>query len=140
MGRALAEPHRTATCIASEEMERSLMRWYASIFSNTGEGSGEGSDWELSTRGRLALLLVDMPECWQAQFLQPPPWPAAFVEAMRASDLHGPRFQFSDMQPRPLDLGLVTTMQNLGKLPYLRMVFAWGGLVIVLVLIFKLTH
>ena len=35
----------------------------------------------LSTRGRLALLLADMPGRWQDQFLRPGPWPEEFVNA-----------------------------------------------------------
>jgi hypothetical protein len=38
--------------------------------------SPTGTDQMLSTRGRLALLLADMPGKWQDQFLRPGPWPS----------------------------------------------------------------
>ena len=34
----------------------------------------------------------------------------------------GPDFQLSKMTPRPLDLGPITTLTNLGRIPYLKMV------------------
>jgi hypothetical protein len=95
----------------------------------------------LSTRGRLALLLADMPGKWQDQFLRPGPWPPEFIAAMRESFFRaGPDFQLSKMAPRPLDLGPITTLTNFGKLPYVRMALAWGLFALLLVLIFWLTH
>jgi hypothetical protein len=95
----------------------------------------------LSTRGRLALLLADMPGRWQEQFLRPGPWPKEFIGAMRETYLRaGPDFQLSKMTPRPFDLGPITTLTNLGKLPYLKMVLAWTVLALLLVAIFILTH
>jgi hypothetical protein len=95
----------------------------------------------LSTRGRLALLLADMPGKWQDQFLHPGPWPQEFVEAMRESFFRaGPDFQLSKMTPRPLDLGPITTLTNLGKIPYVRIALVWLGYALLLVAIFWLTH
>jgi len=95
----------------------------------------------LSTRGRLALLLADMPGRWQEQFLRPGPWPKEFISAMRETYLRaGPDFQLSKMTPRPFDLGPITTLTNLGKLPYLKMVLAWTLFALLLVAIFILTH
>jgi hypothetical protein len=86
-------------------------------------------------------LLADMPGKWQDQFLRPGPWPEEFVSAMREGYLRaGPDFQLSKMTPRPFDLGPLTTLTNLGKLPYIRMVLIWTIFILVLVLVFKLTH
>ena len=75
-----------------------------------------GTDHMLSTRGRLALLLADMPGKWQDQFLRPGPWPEEFVNAMRDTYLRaGPDFQLSKMAPRPLDLGPMTTLTNISQ-------------------------
>jgi hypothetical protein len=52
----------------------------------------------------------------------------------------GPDFQLSKMTPRPLDLGPITTLQNLGRMPYFRMVLIWTLFALVLVGIFILTH
>ena len=95
----------------------------------------------LSTRGRLALLLADMPGKWQEQFLRPGPWPEEFVTAMRETFFRaGPDFQLSKMTPRPLDLGPIATLTNLGRMPYFRMALVWSLFALLLVAIFWLTH
>jgi len=44
------------------------------------------------------------------------------------------------MVPRPLDLGPITTLTNLGRLPYFRMVLAWTLFALLLIALFWLTH
>ena len=121
---AARPPNRTAPPpqLAAEEMDRIVTEWFAEVL----QISPTGTDQMLSTRGRLALLLADMPGKWQDQFLRPGPWPEEFVSAMRETFLRaGPDFQLSKMTPRPLDLGPITTLTNLGRLPYFRMVLVW---------------
>ena len=128
---------RSATEIAAEEMDRIVTEWFAQVL----QTSPAAREQTLSTRGRLALLLADMPGKWQDQFLRPGPWPKEFVDAMRECFFRaGPDFQLSKMTPRPLDLGPITTLTNFGRLPYVRMVVAWGGFALVLVAAFWLTH
>jgi hypothetical protein len=135
--RAPHEPLRNATELAAEEMDRVVTEWFAEVL----QTSPVGSEHTLSTRGRLALLLADMPGKWQDQFLRPGPWPKEFVEAMRESYFRaGPDFQLSQMVPRPLDLGPVGRLTNLGNLPYVRMTLAWVLLALILVGIFWITH
>lgn len=137
MTRAAAEPNRSATELAVEEMDHLVNDWFADVL----QIPPEQRDRTLSTRGRLALLLADMPGRWQDQFLRPGPWPDEFISAMREGYLRaGPDFQISKMTPRPFDLGPLTTLNSLGKLPYIRMVLIWTILVLAFVLIFKLTH
>jgi len=135
--RAPAEPAHSATEIAAEEMDRLVTGWFAEVL----QVSPTGTDQMLSTRGRLALLLADMPGKWQDQFLRPGPWPPDFVDAMRESFFRaGPDFQLSKMTPRPLDLGPITTLTNFGNLPYVRMALAWAAFGLLLVAVFWLTH
>ncbi|MGH7950476.1 MAG: hypothetical protein ACREFE_00940 [Limisphaerales bacterium] len=135
--RALAEPGLSATQLAAQEMERLVNEWFGEVL----QSPMGGTDRNVSTRGRLALLLADMPGKWQNQFLRPGPWPEEFVSAMRESFLcAGPDFQLSKMTPRPLDLGPIATLTNLGKLPYFRMIFIWTIVAILFVTIFILTH
>jgi hypothetical protein len=137
MLRSSAELNRSATEIAAEEMDRLVTEWFAEVL----QSPPTGSDQMLSTRGRLALLLADMPGKWQEQFLRPGPWPEEFVTAMRAAFLRaGPDFQLSKMIPRPLDLGPITTLTNLGKLPYVRMIVAWTLFAALLIALFWITH
>jgi hypothetical protein len=135
--RAPGELSRSATEIAAEEMDRLVTSWFAEVL----QESPTGKDQMLSTRGRLALLLADMPGKWQDQFLRPGPWPPEFVAAMRESFFRaGPDFQLAQMTPRSLDLGPITTLTNFGRLPYVRMALAWGFFALMLVAVFWLTH
>ena len=137
MRRAPAEPDRSATQIAAEEMDHLVTEWFSEVL----QVSPTNTDQTLSTRGRLALLLADMPGKWQDQFLRPGPWPEEFTSAMRETFFRaGPDFQLSKMTPRPLDLGPITTLTNLGRLPYFRMALAWTLFALLLVAIFWLTH
>jgi len=137
MRRAPAEPTRSATQLAAEEMDRLVIEWFAAVL----QESPANADQMLTTRGRLALLLADMPGRWQEQFLCPAPWPPEFVGAMRETYFRaGPDFQLSKMAPRSLDLGPITTLTNLGRLPYFKMTLVWTLFALLLVVVFILTH
>jgi hypothetical protein len=137
MKRAPLEPQRSATELAAEEMDRVVTEWFRQVLHE----QPEGPEQMLSTRGRLALLLADMPGKWQDQFLRPGPWPNEFVQAMRETYLSaGPNFQLSRMTPRQLDLGPITRLTNLGRLPYTKMVVIWLLFAVILVAFFILTH
>jgi hypothetical protein len=137
IGRAPLEPERSATELAAEEMDRFVTEWFGQVL----QQPPTGTDQMLSTRGRLALLLADMPGKWQDQFLRPGPWPEGFVSAMREMYLRaGPDFQLSKMAPRPLDLGPITTLSNFSRLPYFKMVLLWVLFAALLVTVFVLTH
>ena len=135
--RAPAEPGVSATQLAAEEMDRIVTEWFSEVL----QSPPTKADNTLSTRGRLALLLADMPGKWQDQFLRPGPWPQEFTSAMRETFLRaGPDFQLSKMTPRPLDLGPIMTLTSLGRMPYFRMVLVWTLFALLLVVIFWLTH
>jgi hypothetical protein len=135
--RAPGELSVSTTQLAAEEMDRIVTEWFSEVL----QASPTNTDQTLSTRGRLALLLADMPGKWQDQFLRPGPWPDEFTSSMREAFLRaGPDFQLSKMTPRPLDLGPITTLTNLGRLPYFRMVLIWILFGLLFILIFWLTH
>jgi hypothetical protein len=135
--RAPAEPNISATQLAAEEMDRIVTEWFSEVL----QTSPTNNDQTLSTRGRLALLLADMPGRWQDQFLRPGPWPEEFTGAMRETYFRaGPDFQLSKMTPRPLDLGPITTLTNIGRLPYFKMALVWTLFALLLVAVFWLTH
>ena len=137
MRRAPAEPSRSTTELAAEEMDRLVIEWFAAVL----QESPANADQMLTTRGRLALLLADMPGRWQEQFLRPGPWPQEFVGAMRETYFRaGPDFQLSKMTPRSLDLGPIATLTNLGRLPYFKMTLVWMLFALLLVAVFILTH
>lgn len=137
MRRAPNEPQRSATELAAEEMDHVVTDWFSQVL----QEAPTGTDHMLSTRGRLALLLADMPDKWQDQFLRPGPWPEKFVKAMRQTYLRaGPDFQISKMVPRQLDLGPITTLTNFSRLPYVKMVAVWVLFAVALAALFVLIH
>lgn len=86
----------------------------------------------IASRGRLALLLADMPGRWERFFLADPPWPEEFVDRMRRSYLNaGPKFQTRTMTPKPIELSaLVTgasrTWDSLNRTPIVRAMVSWS--------------
>lgn len=91
----------------------------------------EADQREVSRRGRLSLLLVDMPGQWQHAFLSPPPWPEALVRALRERyPSTGPEFRESQMEVRPVDLGTLPkladrALRGLEAVPRLRTALLW---------------
>ena len=137
MRRAPQEPQRSVTELAAEEMDLVVTEWFAQVL----QESPAGTDHMLSTRGRLALLLADMPGRWQDQFLRPGPWPDEFLKAMRDAYLRaGPDFQLSKMTPRPLDLGPIATLTNLSQLSYGKVIFIGIAIALLFVVIFVVIH
>ncbi len=136
MHRAPNEPHRHATELAAEEMDAVVTEWFAQVL----QENPSGTDQMLSTRGRLALLIADMPGKWQEQFLRPGPWPEEFVNAMRDAYLRaGPDFQLAKMAPRPLDLGPVAALTNF-RFPFKKWAFIWIVCGLLLIALFIWTH
>jgi len=136
MQRSAREPGRSATELAVEEMDHLVNEWFAQVLQAPPAGAEM-----LSTRGRMALLLADMPGQWQDQFLRPGPWPAEFAARMREAYLRaGPDFQLAKMTPRPLDLGPITTLTQLSHLPFFKIAATWTLFGLLLVLLFYVTH
>ena len=97
--RKVNEPDTPARVLAMEEALAEISAWTQDVLAEPLENS------RLAARGRLALLLAGMPGQWQSVFLTPPPWPAAFVAAMRSSYLAaGPTFAGLPMVANPLEL------------------------------------
>ena len=135
MRRAAQEMERPVAELAAEELDAVVTEWFAQVLQE------QPSDHMLTTRGRLALLLADMPGKWQDQFLRPGPWPDEFVKAMREAYLRaGPDFQLSKMAPRPLDLGPITTLTTLSQMPFRKMISVWLFFALLFVIVFVATH
>jgi len=99
--RRMNEIERTARELAMEEAMLEVANWTQDVL-----GEQLPSN-RLSARGRLALLLADMPGHWQPAFLTPRPWPEEFVRAMCNSYLAaGPGFASMAMKEQGLELNL----------------------------------
>jgi hypothetical protein len=93
------EATRKPSAIAMEEAMRLVAEWFQRVLDI------QLPENRLAARGRLSLLLADLPGHWQPWFLSEPPWPAPFVAAMRNSYLSaGPEFQTRTMTPRPIEI------------------------------------
>lgn len=119
--RRMSETERTARELAMEEAMREVANWTQDVL-----GEQLPSN-RLSARGRLALLLADMPGRWQPAFLAPQPWPDEFVTAMRNSYLAaGPGFASMAMKEQHLELnafasGAASWWETMDRRPIVRM-------------------
>ncbi len=113
-------PDRLPRVMAIEETLQEISRWTQAVLNELLEEN------RLAARGRLALLLADMPGKWQKYFLIPPPLPEEFTEKMRRSYLAaGPRFAELTMLPQPLELnafgtGAAKVWETVERVPTLR--------------------
>ncbi|HBE22107.1 MAG TPA: hypothetical protein DDW21_01330 [Verrucomicrobiales bacterium] len=93
------EPQKAPRVLAMEETLKAVADWTSNVL------NVELQNNRLAARGRLALLLADMPGKWQPVFLTQSPWPEPFVQKMRSSYLAaGPQFAALTMTPQPLEL------------------------------------
>jgi hypothetical protein len=121
--RRAKEPNKPVRILAMEETLTEIADWTQDVLDVPLENR------RLAARGRLALLLAGMPDKWQGVFLTPPPWPSAFVEAMKKSYLEaGPRFANLTMVPKPLELnaigsGAAQWWQTMDRKPIVRLMF-----------------
>lgn len=121
--RRLNEPDKPARLLAMEEALSEVANWTQDVLDVPLENR------RLAARGRLALLLAGMPDKWQGTFLTAPPWPPAFVEAMKKSYLAaGPRFAALTMVPKPLELnaigsGAAQWWETMDRKPIVRLMF-----------------
>lgn len=125
------DPSIPVRTLAMDETLREIAEWTKQVLA---EPLQHG---RLAARGRLALLLTDMPGQWQSVFLTPEPWPPAFVEAMRKSYLSaGPQFAALTMTPRPLELnafgsGAAQWWETMDRRPVVRKMF-FGIIILIL--------
>lgn len=114
------EPDKPARLLAMEETIAGLAAWTEQLLHEPLEGG------RLAARGRLALLLADMPGRWRGVFMAPPPWPEEFAAAMKRSYLDaGPQFAELPMTPQRLDLNRFATgaaywWETMDRLPIVR--------------------
>jgi len=129
--RHATEPQKPARLLAMEEALTEIADWTQDVLDVPLENR------RLSARGRLALLLAGMPDKWQGVFLTPPPWPPAFVDAMRKSYLAaGPRFATLTMVPKPLEFnafgsGAAQWWETMERKPIVR--FMFGSLLLFII-------
>ncbi len=119
--RVEAEPNVAPLAAAMKEANARLGAWFTQLL-----GEEAGTRQRLGPRGRLALVLAGVSQRWPQHFLDGETAPPEMVEAMRATYLEvGPEMQFTNMAPRPIDLGPIAnvageTWDTFRRRPWLR--------------------
>jgi hypothetical protein len=113
--------------LAMNEAERRTTAWFESVLGDAVDPDDE----RLGTRGRIALVLADVPARWPQHFLADGPLPAELVQAMRAAYIEaGPGLELTRMVPRPLDFGPIANVadeawKTFRRWPVLRAFIGW---------------
>lgn len=129
--RRSTEPEKPARLLAMEEALMEIADWTQKVLD---EPLDEG---RLAARGRLALLLTDMPGKWQGLFLTPAPWPEEFQLAMRRCYLAaGPKFAELTMEAKPLEFnaigaGAASWWESMNRRPIILKMF--GSFILLLI-------
>ncbi len=98
---ARATSEMEPVAVAMRVTQARMGEWFARA-----GNAGDWSDERVRARGRLALVLADVPERWAGWFLSPRPVLPELATALAAGVLHpGPELSFSNMPPAPLEFG-----------------------------------
>jgi hypothetical protein len=141
-GETTAAAKADPVALAMREAERRTNAWFTRVLGDAVDPDDE----RLGTRGRIALVLADVPARWPQHFLAATPPPPDLVEAMRAAYIEaGPEMEFTRMIPRPLDFGPIANVadeawQTFRRWPVLRALVAWILFIALLATIWHFTH
>jgi len=126
--RHAAQPEMPPVELAADAAILLIEGWIQHIVGlNEKEGPGRRLAHE-----RAAVHLTQIPHRWPGHFLTEQDPPEELVRELRATYLEaGPDLEFSNMTPRPIDLGPVsdvadTTWRTFDKWPFLRGVATWA--------------
>lgn len=125
--RAAALPSADPVALAMREAERRTNAWFARVLGDAADPDDE----RLGTRGRIALVLCDVPARWSQHFLADAPPPPELIEAMRAAYIEaGPEIEITSMFPRPMDFGPIANVadeawKTFARWPLLRAALGW---------------
>jgi hypothetical protein len=140
-GRHAQNPALDPVMLAIEEADRVMDGWFAGLLHERDLAHDR-----IAAEGRVALLVSDGMQRWPDAFLDEQNIPADFAQAMRQSALKaGPDLAVSSMVPREIDLGAITeaagqTMEQIERLPILRVMLLWAVFLAVLTGVFLATR
>ena len=130
-------PEENITTLAMREAHRLTSEWCENIL-----GMKFTYSLGIPARGRLAMLLSNMPDKWAKYFLSEGPIPQELIDSMRKTYLSsGPDFQIKSMTHRALELNpagsiLAETFKLVTKIPYGKLVIYFLILILFLVLFY----
>lgn len=128
--------------LAMREAERRTTAWFARVLGDAADPEDE----RLGTRGRIALVLADVPARWPQYFLSEAPPPPELVGAMREAYIEaGPEMSLTRMVPRPIDFGPIANVadeawKTFARWPLLRAILGWMLFIGMLAAAWWLTH
>ncbi len=131
-----------AVALAMREAERRTNAWFRDVLGDAVDPEDE----RLGTRGRIALVLADVPARWPGHFLSATRLPAELVEAMRAAYIEaGPEMELTRMVPRPMDFGPIANVadeawKTFARWPLLRAIIGWLLFIGLLAALWWATH
>ena len=118
---------RTPAEVAGAELMEALVAWFRRVL----QADPEESDTDVLQRGRLAVIMSDLPPGRQALILADNIEDEAFLaELRRAYQLTGPNFGRTVMTPQPLDFGVLpraadSALKGLDRSPRIRLILLW---------------
>lgn len=145
--RARREPDVDPVTLSMHVADERLERWFVRVLGPTARHAARD---RVGIRGRLALVMANVPARWPQHFMNDPdsdtPLPPELVAAMRASYLEaGPELKLTTMTPRQIDLGPIAsaadeTWKTFRRLPFLRAATAWLLIIAFFTLVWVVTH
>lgn len=136
--RAEADSSKSGTEHAIESAIALIDSWIEHI---VGTSASEGPGLR-SAHERASVHLAQIPRLWPEHFLRSGEIPADLAECLRSVHVTAsPGLQFSNMAPRPIDLGPVSgaagsTWRTFDRWPALRAVAVWAIYIVLLALAF----
>lgn len=121
------EPDRSRADLAAEEGVRLIGEWIDALV-----GPSDDSPARRFALSRAAIFLADLPTRWPASFLNFRDPPPELLERLRKTYIAaGPDLEFSNMAPRPIDLGPISiaaeeTWRTFARWPALHGAFLWS--------------
>ncbi|TAG27327.1 MAG: hypothetical protein EAZ36_06945 [Verrucomicrobia bacterium] len=128
--------------LTMQEAERRTEAWFRRVLGD----AIDPDDDRMGARGRIALVLTDVPARWPQHFLADTEPPPELVGAMRAAYIEaGPQMQLTSMVPRPMDFGPIANVadeawKTFARWPVLRAMIGWALFVGLLAFLWWLTH
>lgn len=122
---AASHPGDDPVTVAIEVLHRRMSGWFANVLQ-----LGDEADAQLRARGRLALIMAEVPRRWPQHFLSKDPAPQELRQAASESSLHpGPELRLTNMAPAPLEFTFGEAVNDKWKTfsrwPFFRAAAAW---------------